>query len=451
MSSRLRFASIIAVLGLSLAACAPSVETDQARLCRIALPALWPEALRFTGIRQTAFADRRGLRIDFQTEPPTAIPPFIECRFKAAGRPRKAEDLTGVVTPQGALAQPRLFFLQRFWMATPEGRAADPLPLGDISALPELPLSLAYFLQQLLNGLPLAAVYGLVATSYALIYGLVGRINLAFGAFVAAGGYTVALAAALLQGEWPLGLLGLGALFAATTAAAWGRIASRLVFEPLHGATGQQNLVATVGLALAMSEFLRLTEGAHLAWVSPAFNQPAAFARGGDFLVTQTPIALIACGGALAVALALAALMRRSRFGRDWRALSDDALGAALCGLDAAQVTRASFALACGLAGLAGAVMTFTYGGVGYASGLGIGLKALVAAVLGGIGSIEGALIGGVLVGLGEALWSGYFQADYRDVALFATLALLLMLRPGGLFGIADPAQSFASHLNRRI
>jgi branched-chain amino acid transport system permease protein len=440
-------AGMLAALG----GCEAIVETDQARLCRIALPALWPEADRFLNLKETEFADGRGLRIDFSTEPSSVeANPYIACHFNAPGRPRRAEDLVGVVTSHGPpMGDVALYMLQRFWLGTPEGRAADPAPLGDISGAIPLPPVLAYALQQLLDGLPLACVYALVAAAYSLIYGLVGRINLAFGAFAAVGGYTLTIGAALIGPEWPFALAALGAAVAAAAAAAWGNAASRLVFEPLRGASGQQNLVASVGVALALSEFLRINTGTREAWVGPMFDQPTAIARAGDFLVTFTPIALVAGVAALASAFGLVALMRATEFGRRWRAFSDDPLAAELCGLSPQATYRQSFALACALAGLAGGVMTLAYGAVGYAAGFGIGLKALVAAVAGGIGSIEGALLGGLLVGLGQALWSGYFAADYRDVALFTALVMLLTLRPAGLFGGSDAGQTFRPHLNR--
>jgi branched-chain amino acid transport system permease protein len=259
------------------------------------------------------------------------------------------------------------------------------------------------------------------------------------------------MAAALIAPQWPLALAALGAAFALATSAAWGRASSTHVFERLRGATGQQNLVASIGLALAMSEFMRLADGPRLAWVSPMFDQPGAVARAGDFLVTATPMALITSLAALTAGLALIAGMRRTLYGKHWRAMADDPLAALLCGISPQQIFRASFALASALAGLAGALMTLSYGAIGYADGMGIGLKALVAAVLGGIGSIEGALLGGLILGLAEALWSGYFAADYRDAAIFSLLVMLLTLRPFGLLGARDPGQLFQLRLNRHI
>ena len=445
-----RFVGIAAASGL-LVGCASSVDTDQARLCRIALPALWPDAERFVDLSQSAFPDGRGLRIEFQTEPPSKGSPFITCVFKAPGRPKRAEDIISIQTNGETLGPVRLYMLERFWLGTPEGRAADPAPLGDVSRLPDIPPAAAYLLQQLIDGLPLASVYALIAAAYSLIYGLVGRINLSFGAFVSAGGYALAMAAALIAPQWPLAVAALGTAFALATSAAWGRASSAQVFERLRGATGQQNLVASIGLALAMSELMRLADGPRLAWVNPMFDQPGAVARAGDFLVTATPMALIVSLVALTAGLALIVGVRRTLFGKRWRAMADDALAASLCGISPQAIFRVSFALASALAGLAGALMTLSYGAIGYADGMGIGLKALVAAVLGGIGSIEGALLGGVILGLAEALWSGYFAADSRDAAIFALLVMLLTLRPFGLLGARDAGQLFSLRLNRHI
>jgi branched-chain amino acid transport system permease protein len=164
-------------------------------------------------------------------------------------------------------------------------------------------------------------------------------------------------------------------------------------------------------------------------------NAPFALARSGDFFVTAAPDALIAAGFAFLAGLALLLLMRFSRFGRRWRAYADDPLGAQLLGVDPSAVFGQTFALASGFAGLSGCVMTLYYGSVGYAAATTLGLKALVAAILGGVGSVPGAFVGGLVVGAYEAIWSSYFPIDYRDVATFSLLAIVLALRPGGLFG----------------
>ncbi len=133
--------------------------------------------------------------------------------------------------------------------------------------------------------------------------------------------------------------------------------------------------------------------------------------------------------------------MKFSEFGRQWRAMSDDSFAAQLFGVDPRFIFAATFTLASALAGVAGFTMTMFYGAVGYGSATSLGLKALVAAILGGIGSIPGAFLGGLFIGGFEALWSAAFPIDYRDVAIYALLAILLTLRPGGILGANDPTE----------
>jgi branched-chain amino acid transport system permease protein len=195
------------------------------------------------------------------------------------------------------------------------------------------------------------------------------------------------------------------------------------VFHPLRGATGQQALVATVGLALALDEFLRLAQGNRQLWTSPMFNAPFGLARAGGFIVTSALDTLLAGGFAVASGVTLLAVMRWSRFGRRWRAYADDPLAAELMGVSPRAILAQTFALAAACAGLSGFVMTMYYGSVGYAAATSLGLKALVAAILGGVGSVPGALLGGLLVGGFEAAWQTCFSVDYRDVAVYSMLA----------------------------
>ena len=326
--------------------------------------------------------------------------------------------------------------LIRFWLATPEGRAADPLPLAGAETVWSAPLLAAYGLQQAINGLPLTAIYALLAAAYSLVYGLVGRINLAFGEFAAAGGYAAAFGVLLAAGFAPAALLALALGLAVSTAGAFGVASGRLVFAPLHRASGQQALVATVGLSLFLQEFLRLTQGARIRWVNPILNEPFALLRAGDFFVAATPIALLIGALALIAALALLAVMKWTRFGRQWRAYADDPIAAEMFGVAPGAIFAKTFALASALAGLSGFAMTIFYGGLGYGASTTLGLKALIAAILGGIGSIPGAFLGGLLIGVFEAAWSAFLPIDYRDVAVFSLLAIVLALRPGGILNI---------------
>ena len=436
MSRRLVFRLIVLLAAAMLVGCSPALETDQARLCRMALPALMPEASRIAIVAQRPDADGRGLSVAFTARTPGEEPRdhLAACRFREPGRPNESRDLVSVTLDGRSVSEARLYVLIRYWLATPEGRAADPAPLGDVSALPLVPHPLAYGLQMALDGLPLAAIYGLLAAAYSLIYGLIGRINFAFGEMAAAGGYAAAIAALAMVGWPPAPLLTVAFALAAAVAAAWGFAAARAVFIPLRHARGQQVLVATVGLALFLRELLRLAQGDR-SWMSPELNQPFALARGGDFVTVATPMAFLSSAVALAAGLGLVIVFRYSRIGREWRAYADDPLAAELMGVSPAAITARAFALSGALAGLAGATMTAAFGAVGYGLSATLTLKALAAAIVGGIGSLPGAFLGGLIVGAAETGWSALFPIDYRDIAVYALLTIFIALRPSGLLG----------------
>jgi branched-chain amino acid transport system permease protein len=290
-------------------------------------------------------------------------------------------------------------------------------------------------LQMALDGLPLASIYALLAAAYSLIYALIGRINFAFGEIAAAGGYAAAMAALAMVGWPPAPLLTAAFVLAAAVASVWGFAAARVVFIPLRQARGQQVLVATVGLALFLRELLRLAQGDRSSWMSPQLNQPFALARSGDFVAVATPMAFVVSAITLAAGLGLVVIFRFSRLGRELRAYADDPLGAELMGISPAAVTARAFALSGALAGLAGATMTAAFGAVGYGLSATLTLKALTAAIIGGIGSLPGAFLGGLIVGAAETGWSALFPIDYRDMAVYALLTIFIALRPSGLLG----------------
>ena len=408
----------------------------------MALPALSPPDAKLHIEAQREDPDGKGVTLAYQIDDARHD---AECRYRAAGRPSRSEDLVAVTVDGAPLSSSRLYFLIRFWLSTSDARAADPSPLGDVASLPHLSRGGAYALQQTLNALPLTSVYALLAAAYSLVYGLVGRINLAFGEFASVGGYAATFGAGLVVSGAPAPMLFLALIFALYVSACFGLVASRLVFEPLHRASGQIVLVASVGLAIFLQEAMRLSQGPNLHWVSPIFNAPFGVARSGDFIVASAPNVLLAAAVMILTGAGLTVLMKWSRFGRDWRAYADDPLAAEMCGISPRGVFARTFALASALAGLAGYVMTMIYGAVGYGAATTLGLKALVATILGGIGSIAGAFLGGLLVGGFEALWSSAFPIDFRDIAVFSLLVALLTLRPGGILGARETGRISSS------
>ena len=424
----------------ALAGCSPALETDQARLCRMALPALMEPDARITIQAQRPDADGRGLSVVFLAGAPDQEPEphLAACRFREPGRPRQSRDLLSLALDGAPLSETQIFFLIRYWLSTPEGRNADPAPLGDVSRALRLSPGAAYGVQMALDGLPLSAIYALLAAAYSLVYGLIGRINFAFGQLAAAGGYAAAMAALALIGLPPAPLLAAAFALAACVACGWSFASARAVFIPLRGAKGQQALVATVGLALFLQELLRVAQGDRTSWMSPLLNQPFAVARSGDFMAVATPMTFVATAVTLAVGLGLVLMFRWTRTGREWRAYADDALAAELVGISPVAVTARAFALSGALAGLAGATMTAAYGAVGYDLSAALTLKALAAAIIGGIGSVPGAFLGGLVIGACEVGWSALFPIDDRDIAIYALLIVFIGLRPRGLLGSPD-------------
>jgi len=417
-----------------LAGCAPGIDTGQARLCRAVLPALNGEASAIEIVRTAPLTAGHGVRVDYRVQAPAGQKRrFLECRFAAAGLERSG--LAGVTTEDGPIGDLRLYMLKRFWLG-PDAAAADPEPVSNAAEAPALPRGLAIGLQHAIFALPPIAIYALLAAAYSLVYGLVGRINLAFGELAAVAGYAALLGFAIwgaLPGQIP-GLL-LAVVLALAAATVHGVVVGRLLFAPLFRAAGQHVLIGSIALAIVLQEYLRLTQGAKLIWVHPIFNTPYAVARSGDFVVTFTPVALAAAALCLLAAVGLIGLLKASRFGRAWRACADDPAAAALFGIDHRLLLLKTFALASVLAGLAGYVVTVYYGAFGYAGGIVLGLKSLLAAVAGGIGRVGGAFLGGVLIGVLESAWSAIFPIEFRDLAIFVLLIVLLVLRPSGLFG----------------
>src|SRR5882724_5403753 len=272
------FRLAILMMALFAAGCGRVTDSEQLRLCRALLPVLHAEGTEIREIRVAPGSGRAGVRIDYAARAPGAERRvhFVDCGFAGATFARDRLDLVAVETDQGSLGEARLLFLKRF-LAEAGQETAQPAPQG----LREIPAAAAYALQQLINALALAAIYALLATAYSLIYGLAGRINLAFGeiaklgAYGAIGGVAAAVALGLSD---PIAGLALALLIAAALAGGWSLAVGRVVIAPLHARhrMGQPILIATAAVALSISEFMRVSQGPRERWAPPVFNQPLA-------------------------------------------------------------------------------------------------------------------------------------------------------------------------------
>ncbi len=431
-----------AILLLCLAACGDAIDAGEARTCRLTLPAINQDGARLAIERTAKGPYPNSLRIDYRAVRQDGVQRngFVICRFGAERDARGVRAITGLATEFGPMADASFYFLKRFYLDAPDADAADPAPSAAAS-VPEVPFWLAYASQQWLVALPSAAIYALLAAAYALIYGLVGRIVLVFGEFAALASLSgvVGLAVLFSLGQ-QTAVAGVAAalVIGVATAALHGFALSRTALTRLARAPGQHVLIATAGAGIALSEYLRLMQGAETRWLPPVFNQPIALLRAGDFVTTVTSVSIIVTLSGLGTALALIAYMRRSHYGRQWRAVADDPGAAALFGVDEAKVHDRALVIACAIAGLAGIIVTVLYGGMGFAGGFQLGLKALIAAILGGIGSIGGAALGGLAIATFEALWSSTMPIEGRDLVIYCALVVVLTFKPGGFFGFAD-------------
>lgn len=425
-----------------VSACSWSIDADQARVCRSTLPALNPGA-SITVQRIQKGPSGSSLRVLYTAQHPDRPPLDREaiCTFAAEGLALNKADLIGLETEEGPISGASLYLLKQYYLQTPEGIAADPgsPPAADVA---ELPPGLAYWLQQILVSLPRTAIYALLSVAFALVFGLSGRINLAFGELAAVGsaatvsGTTLVLVSGLNSPVLGLFVGLVGALFAG---AMHSTVGGYLTIGRITTASSQPSLIATVGLSLFLMEYLRLVQSPVTVWLPPIWSEALVFARSGDFLVSLTPVSLVTSGLGLAASLCLLWLMKATSFGRSWRAYADDAKAAALMGVDGPRLLIRTLALAGAMAGLSGLLIVVQYGGLGFAGGFQYGLKALIGAIIGGIGSVPGALLGSFMIGLFETVWSAYLPIEARDVALYAALAVFLIFRPGGLLGFQDP------------
>lgn len=430
----------LAIVASGLGGCTRAIDRDEAAACRIAAAGRAAPIRLAVGGQTPLSADRDGrpgVRLTLSPEDPDLRLAWLECRFLRSG---PGPEIASLATPSGPVDDTHLYILKRFWMGSEDAAAADPgIEAAREAGLPTLPFEAAYLLQQLIDVMPNAAIYGLLAAAYSLVYGLHGRINLAFGEITAVGGLGAVIGAAALR-DAPTGALLGGALaWALWAAGLHGLVVERLVMRPLSRTTGQVGLVATVGVALVLREELRLATGARPQWIAPLLSEPTRLARAGDFVVTVTPMALVVGVGAAAAAAGLLAMFRFTDIGRDWRAAADDPLAASLVGVDPHRLSRRTYGIAAALMGAAGAGAALHLGGIGVEYTTGLGLKALIAAILGGIGSVPGAFLGGIAIAAAEGLWSAYFPIEDRDLMVFVLLVATLVVRPGGLFGDRDP------------
>jgi len=304
------------------------------------------------------------------------------------------------------------------------------------------------FLQQLVNGLVLGSIYALVALGYTMVYGILGLINFAHGDICMIGALTaltVAQALAAMGLPAPLVLV-LSALAAVAVCSALGVSIERAAYRPLRRAPRLAPLITAIGVSILLQYSAALIWGKQYLSM-PELVKPSEIAVGGVHLTDlQAFIFLLAC----AIMGGLLWFIRSTRAGRAMRATEQNPDVAGLMGVNVNHVIALTFLLGSAVGAVAGVMVVLYYGIGHYFMGFMLGLKAFTAAVLGGIGNVAGAMLGGMLLGVVESLATGYIGdltggvlgSNYRDIFAFLVLILVLVFRPSGLLGerVADRA-----------
>lgn len=295
------------------------------------------------------------------------------------------------------------------------------------------------FTQQLINGLTLGGVYALIALGYTMVYGILELINFAHGEIYMLGAYLGIIflafftAIGLTSYSITLSLI-LTFVLSVIFCSSYGFAIEKIAYKPLRKAPRLSPLISAIGVSIFLQNYVMITQGA-TDRVFPHLFEDTGFEISGT-RVTYIQLFIIIVSAVLMMFLHL--FIKKTRMGKAMRAVAQDKGMASLVGINVDTVISVTFVIGSGLAAVAGLMVAAYYGLVNYSIGYIAGIKAFTAAVLGGIGSIPGAMFGGILLGLVESLSAGYISSEYKDAYAFIILIIILFIKPSGLFGGSD-------------
>ncbi|WP_038035117.1 branched-chain amino acid ABC transporter permease [Thermopetrobacter sp. TC1] len=295
-----------------------------------------------------------------------------------------------------------------------------------------------YFLQQLINGLTLGSIYGLIAIGYTMVYGIIGMINFAhgdifmIGAFIALITFLVLMSIGLTFIPLALFIVLIVSMF---ITAAYGWTVERLAYRPLRESFRLAPLITAIGMSIFLQNYVMHAQGARVKPLQPVITGGYTIMEKDGFVVQISNIQLLIIVVTIVLMAVFSWLIAKTPLGRAQRACEQDRVMAALCGVNVDRTISLTFVIGAALAAVAGLMFLLYYGVIDFYIGFIAGIKAFTAAVLGGIGSLPGAMLGGLIIGLIETFWSAYFTIEYKDVAAFSMLAIVLIFLPSGLLG----------------
>ena len=294
------------------------------------------------------------------------------------------------------------------------------------------------FLQQLINGLTLGSIYGLIAIGYTMVFGIIGMVNFAHGDLFMLSAFIALILFMILTQILHLGSLPIAFVVVMVGAMAltglWNWAIERLAYRPLRGSFRLAPLISAIGMSIFLSNFVQVVQGPRNK-PAPQLPNHVFNLTGGKYDVTLSVRQILIVVVTAVLLAGFWYLVQFTSLGRAQRACEQDRKMAALLGIDVDATISITFVIGAALAAVAGVMFVIYYGVVNFADGFVPGVKAFTAAVLGGIGSLPGAVLGGLLIGLIEVFWSSYFTTDYKDVAAFMILAITLIFMPSGILG----------------
>ena len=293
-----------------------------------------------------------------------------------------------------------------------------------------------YFIQQLINGITLGGIYALIALGYTMVYGVIQLINFAHGEFFAAGGYVGVIILSFLTGlgymdSHPVLCLTASFILSMGYCAYLAIGVEKIAYKPLRKESRLAALLSALGMSIFLSNGLMLTQGVYdKAYPSELFQGAFHF---GMVTISYLQVVIVLLTGGLLIGLNI--LVFKTKIGMAMRATAQDKTMSALVAISSNRIISLTFAIGAGLAAAAGIMVGLYYGSVRYDMGFIPGIKAFSAAVLGGIGNITGAMIGGVIIGMVEVFGAGYISGEYKDVFAFIILISVLYFKPTGIMG----------------
>ncbi|MFC5392747.1 branched-chain amino acid ABC transporter permease [Bosea vestrisii] len=295
------------------------------------------------------------------------------------------------------------------------------------------------FVQQLINGLTLGSIYGLIAIGYTMVFGIIGMVNFAHGDVFMLSAFIALIFFMLISAWLGAGLIVLSLFFVLILAmfftALWNWTIERVAYRPLRGSFRLAPLISAIGMSIFLMNFVQVVQGPRNKPTPPMLNQSILLIDSSTYPVSISYKQIVIILTTVVLLAAFWYLVQKTPLGRAQRACEQDRKMASLLGIDVDRTISITFVMGAALAAVAGVMYLVLYGVVNFADGFTPGVKAFTAAVLGGIGSLPGAVLGGLLIGLIEVMWSAYFTIDYKDVAAFCILAVVLVFMPSGILG----------------